>query len=160
MNSLHEFKMYAGLFAVFWLLISLRSVWKKRESYDERVAKFEKRTDKLFAAIDMLPLPQIFPAIFIGVYLFYIAIDVIGVALLHFFISKADLVVKILSAILLLKAVYNFHDFIGDLLAMSDEQRFRERLYCYPNTRVSRILHICSWIRFMASLILFAGVFL
>ena len=160
MNSLHEFEMYAGMFAIFWLFISLRNVWNKRKSYDERVAKFKKRTDKLFATIDMLPLPQIFPMIFIGVYLFYIAIDVIGVALLHFFISKADLVVRILSAILMLKAVYNFLDFIGDLRAMGDEQRFRERLYCYPNPRVSRILHICSWIRFMASLILFAGVFL
>ena len=160
MNSFNEFKMYAGMFAAFWLLISLRSVWKKRESYDERAAKFKKRTDKLIATIDMLPFPQIFPLLFIGVYLFYIAIDLTGVALLHLFISKADLFVKMISIILLLESVDTFRDFIGDLRVMRDEQRFRERLYCYPNPRRSWALYICSWIRFIASLILFTGIFM
>ena len=152
--------MYAGMFAAFWLLISLRSVWKKRESYDERAAKFKKSTDKLIATIDMLPFPQIFPLLFIGVYLFYIAIDLTGVALLHLFISKADLFVKMISIILLLESVDTFRDFIGDLRVMRDEQRFRERLYCYPNPRRSWALYICSWIRFIASLILFTGIFM
>ena len=152
--------MYAGMFAVFWLLTSLRSVWKKSESYDERAAKFKKRTDKLIEAIDMLPFPQIFPLLFIGVYLFYIAIDLTGVALLHLFISKADLFVKMISIILLLESVDTFRDFIDDLRVMRDEQRFRERLYCYPNPRRSWALYICSWIRFMASLILFTGIFM
>ena len=35
-----------------------------------------------------------------------------------------------------------------------------ERLYCYPNPRRSWALYICSWIRFIASLILFTGIFM
>ena len=160
MKYLTEFEIHAGMFAVFWLTTSLYSVWKTKKTYNERAEKFKKSTDNLVSAIQMLPFPQIFPLLFIGVFLFYISIDVIGVALLHSFIGKADWIVDILSVILLLKVVYNFSDLINDLRAMGDDQKFRERLYDYPSPRKRRVLDVVLWVRFMASLILFIGVYL
>ncbi len=160
MNSLHVFKIQAEIFAIFWLMLSLYNVWKTRKSRDERIAEAEKAIDDLFSAVKLIPFPKILPGVFIGIWFFFAATDVIGIALLLSVIHKIDWVVKILTIVLLLTLVYGLRELVGDLHAMGEEKRFRERLLAKANLREMLVFEIESWVRFVASVILLVGVYL
>ena len=158
MNSLQIFEMHAEIYAVFWFLFCLYSVWKTRKSYDERIAEVEKAIDDMFSLVKFLPFPKLLPGLFVGVWIFCTIIDVIGVALLFSVINRIDWVVKVLTMIVLLATINDLRELIGSLQAMDDEQHLREKMLSKTHRRAMRILDIETWARFLLSLILLIGV--
>jgi hypothetical protein len=157
MDRFGTFEIQAIMYAVFWFIFSLRSVWKVMKPYDEQ--QIEKSVDDLFSAAKRCPIPRIIPGVYSAIWILFVVFDVIGFALLFAYSGEINWVIKLLAIIVLVVTVHGFRGFMDLLPVLDDEQKFRELILKEKKFQKHSFIFILGkFARLAASIVLFFAI--